>query len=197
MALGMLLPMTTAQILWVNLILTITLGLALAFEPPEPGVMKRPPRRASASLLSPFMVWRIAFVSTLFVVATIGIFTWAQERGLDVQTARTMVVNTLCVLEIFYLFSVRYLHAPSFSTRGVKGTPAVLAAVALVIVAQLLFTYTPWMQSVFDTRPVPLLEGVVIVACGVLLLVILEVEKALMRRLGVFDELQMEHTTSK
>src|SRR5690606_32150384 len=106
MALGMMLPMTPAQILWVNMILTITLGLVLAFEPPEPGVMTRLPRQANAPLVSPFMLWRIVFVALLFVVTVIGIFNWAQARGHDIPTARTMVVNTLCVLEIFYLFSV-------------------------------------------------------------------------------------------
>src|SRR5690606_749031 len=186
----MTLPMNTAQILWVNMILTITLGLVLAFEPPEPGVMARAPRRASAPLLSPFMLWRIVFVALLFVIAVISVFTWALERGHDVATARTMVVNTLCVLEIFYLFSVRYLHGPSFSLQGLKGTPAVLGAIAAVVVAQLLFTYTPWMQQLFDTRAVPLLEGLVILGCGVMLLVILELEKALLRGLGWFDELQ-------
>lgn len=143
MAFGMTLPMNTAQILWVNMILTITLGLVLAFEPREPGVMARAPRRASAPLLSPFMLWRIVFVALLFVIAVISVFTWALERGHDVATARTMVVNTLCVLEIFYLFSVRYLHGPSFSLQGLKGTPAVLGAIAAVVVAQLLSTYTP------------------------------------------------------
>ncbi|NGM88068.1 HAD-IC family P-type ATPase [Parapusillimonas sp. SGNA-6] len=195
MAFGMTLPMSPAQILWVNLVLTITLGLVLAFEPPEPGVMTRPPRPAGAPLLTPFMLWRIGFVAVLFVVATIGIFTWALARGLSVETARTMVVNTLCVLEIFYLFSVRYLHGPSFSLQGLKGTPPVLAAVAAVVVAQLMFTYTPWMQRLFQTQAVPLLEGLVIIACGALLLVILEVEKALLRRLGWFEELQAERET--
>jgi magnesium-transporting ATPase (P-type) len=195
MAFGMILPMSPAQILWVNLVLTITLGLVLAFEPPEPGVMTRPPRPAGAPLLTPFMLWRIGFVAVLFVVAAIGIFTWALARGLSVETARTMVVNTLCVLEIFYLFSVRYLHGPSFSLQGLKGTPPVLAAVAAVVVAQLMFTYTPWMQRLFQTQAVPLLEGLVIIACGALLLVILEVEKALLRRLGWFQELQAERAT--
>jgi magnesium-transporting ATPase (P-type) len=195
LAFGMTLPMTTAQILWVNMILTITLGLVLAFEPSEPGVMARSPRRASAPLLTPFMLWRICFVALLFVLAVIGVFTWALQRGLDVATARTMVVNTLCVLEIFYLFSVRYLYGPSFSLQGLKGTPAVLGAVAATVGAQLMFTYTPWMQQWFDTRAVPLLEGLVILGCGVLLLLILELEKALLRRLGWFDELQTRRAT--
>lgn len=59
-----------------------------------------------------------------------------------------------------------------------------------IVVAQLMFTYTPWMQRLFDTRAVPLLEGRVILACGVGLLVVLELEKALLGRLGWFEELQ-------
>src|SRR5690606_15558329 len=105
---GAVLPMTAPQILWINLVLTVTLGLSLAFEPPEPGVMRRKPRRRSAPLISPFMIWRIAVVSLLFSAGAFGLFQWATARGLAVEVARTMVVNAFCVMEIFYLFSVRF-----------------------------------------------------------------------------------------
>lgn len=187
---GWVLPMTAPQILWINMVLTITLGLALAFEPPEPGVMQRPPRRRSASLISPFMLWRIALVSLLFTAGAFGMFAWAQRRGLDIATARTMVVNVFCVMEIFYLFSVRYLHGASLTWSGLRGTPVLRWAVAAVVVAQLAFTYVPWMNTVFGSGPVPLLEGVVIVLVGVAMLLVLEVEKRVLRRLGVFDELK-------
>ena len=188
--LGTVLPMSAPQILWVNMVLGITLGLVLAFEPPEPGVMQRPPRRRVAPLISPFMLWRIGLVSVLFTAGAYGIFAWATARGLDVPTARTMVVNTFCVMEIFYLFSVRYLHATSFSLRGLRGTPAVLWAIIAVVIAQLLFTYLPWMQMLFDTRAIPLVEGLGVLLTGPLLLVVLEIEKGLLRRWGVFDELR-------
>ena len=187
---GWMLPMTPPQILWINMVLTVTLGLALAFEPPEHGVMGRPPRRRDAPLVSPFMLWRIVLVSLLFSAGAFGIFAWAKARGHDVATARTMVVNTFCVMEIFYLFSVRYLHGSSFSLRGLRGTPAVLWAVAAVVLAQLAFTYTPWMQMLFDTRPVPLFEGLVIVMIGVVMMIVLEAEKWLLRKLDIFDELK-------
>ncbi|WP_334129886.1 cation-transporting P-type ATPase [Sneathiella sp.] len=177
-------PMTPAQILWINLILTVTLGLVLAFEPPEPNVMKRPPRAASAGLLSPFLVWRIVFVSLIFVACALFIFFYALGKGLDVDTARTMVVDMIVVLEIFYLFNVRYLHMTSFTWRGALGTPAVLIAIAVVVAAQLAFTYLPLMQQLFATRPVSLLDGMLIVAIGVLAMAILEGEKYLMRALG-------------
>ncbi|MEL1263800.1 HAD-IC family P-type ATPase [Pseudoxanthomonas putridarboris] len=187
---GLVLPMTPPQILWINMVLTVTLGLALAFEPPEQGVMARPPRRRDAALVSPFMLWRIVLVSLLFSAGAFGIFAWAQARGHDVETARTMVVNMFCVMEIFYLFSVRYLHGTSFSLQGLRGTPAVLWAIAAVVLAQLAFTYLPWMQAIFDSRPVPLFEGIVIVLAGMAMMLVLEVEKWLLRKMGLFDELK-------
>ncbi|PZP98432.1 MAG: carbonate dehydratase [Variovorax paradoxus] len=188
--LGLTLPMTAPQILWVNMVLTITLGLVLAFEPAEPGVMARPPRAPDAALLSPFMLWRIVFVSLLFTLGAFGIFAWGQWRGHADALSRTMVVNVLCVMEIFYLFNVRYLHMRSFTWTGARGTPAVLWAVALVVMAQLAFTYAPWMQTLFDTRDVPLADGLLILAIGAASMVVLEIEKALLRRWRLFDELK-------
>ena len=190
LVLGMSLPMSPVQILWINMVLTITLGLALAFEPPEPGIMARPPRRADAPLVSPFMLWRIVLVSVLFTIGAFGIFAWSLLwRGQDMATARTLVVNTICAMEVFYLFSVRYLHMTSFTRRGARGTPAVLWAVAAVVAAQLAFTYAPFMQRLFDTRPVAWPDLLASVMIGLALMVLLELEKALVRRLGWFSEL--------
>jgi magnesium-transporting ATPase (P-type) len=186
-AAGFALPMTPLQILWINMVLTPTLGLVLAFEPPEPNVMRRPPRSANAGLLSPFLVWRVAFVSLILLVGALSVFFYALGRGLDMETARTMVVNTIVVVEIFYLFNVRYLHMTSFTWRGVLGTPPVLIAVGIVVVAQLAFTYLPAMQAVFATRPVAFLDGLLIVAVGAVAMAILEAEKHLMRRIGALE----------
>ncbi len=186
---GFTLPMTATQILWINLVTTITLGLVLAFEPPETEVMQRPPRRADASLLSPFLLWRIVFVSLLFTGLMLLVFFGALARGEDVETARTLVVNMLVVGEIFYLFNVRYLHMRSLTLRGALGTPSVLLSVGAVVLAQFAFTYLPVMHEVFDTRPVSLFDGVIIVLLGVLLFAVLEAEKWIMKRLDWFEDL--------
>lgn len=185
---GFTMPMTPAQILWINLILTVTLGLVLAFEPAEPGVMQRPPRPAGAALLSRFLLWRVVFVSGLFVMGALAIFFYGLGRGLGVETARTMVVNAVVVFEIFYLFNVRYLHMTSFTLRGALGTPAVLIAIAVVVVAQLAFTYAPFMQKLFQTQPVSLFDGIVIVTTGVVLMIALEIEKRLLNRFELFQD---------
>jgi magnesium-transporting ATPase (P-type) len=182
---GFTVPMSAAQILWVNLVTSATLGLVLAFEPSEPGVMARTPRPADAPLLSRFLLWRVVLVSLLFMGAALAVFFNALERGRDVETARTLVVNTIVVLEIFYLFNVRYLHMQSITWRGALGTPAVLLAIGVLVLAQLLFTYAPFMQAWFGSRPVSFAEGLLIVGMSVALLLLLEAEKALLRRLGV------------
>ncbi|WP_404377604.1 cation-transporting P-type ATPase [Vreelandella aquamarina] len=181
-------PMSAVQILWINLITAGTLGLALAFEPAEPSVMQRPPRQANQGLLTPFLVWRVALVSFLFLAAVLGIFFYSLGRGDELAMARTLVVNLIVVLEIFYLFNVRYLHYTSFSWQGLLGTPAVLSAVAVVIVAQLLFTYWPAMHALFDTRPLAFLDGVLVISIGMVMMAILEVEKIVMRRTGWLNQ---------
>jgi magnesium-transporting ATPase (P-type) len=176
-------PMTPVQILWVNLILAATLGLALAFEPSEPGVMRRAPRRPDAGLLTPFILWRVIIVSLLFAAIALGMFFWALGQGRDLETARTMVVNTLVVLEIFYLFSVRFLHMSSFTLTGAKGTKPVLIALAVVVAGQFAFTYLPIMNTIFGSRPLTMAEGALIVAVGAASFLLLEVEKHFVRDL--------------
>jgi magnesium-transporting ATPase (P-type) len=179
---GLTLPVTPVHILWVNLATAITLGLALAFEPTEPNAMRRPPRRANEPLLDRGLVWHIALVAPLFVLGVFGIFEWALARGHSIELARTLALNTLVVMEIFHLFHVRNLYGSSFNWQALRGTPVVWLTVGLVTAAQFAITYLPAMQAIFDTRAVPLAEGLVVVAIGAALLLLLETEKALRLR---------------
>ena len=86
-------------------------------------------------------------------------------------------------MEVFYLFSVRYLRAPSLTLKGIRGTRPVLIAVAVVVSLQLVFTYAPFMEALFDTRPVDFVHGAEIIAVGVALFAVLEIEKWLRLRL--------------
>jgi magnesium-transporting ATPase (P-type) len=138
--------------------------------------MRRPPRPAGQTILTGELLWRIAFVSALFVAAAFGMYFWAESRGLPLEEARTIVVNTIVVMEIFYLFSVRYVHGTSLTWTGVLGTPAVLLGVGLVTAGQFAMTYLPPMQAVFDTRPVALLDGLAVIGVGVVLLLVVETE---------------------
>ncbi len=182
--LGMTMPITPAQVLWINMLTAVGLGLVLAFEPAEPGVMRRRPRAVGTSLLSGFLLWRILFVSFLFTIGTLAIFAFARSRGLGDEAARTMVVATVVVMEVFYLFAVRYLHGTSVTFAGALGTRPVLIGVGGTALAQLAFTYAPWMQRLFDTRPIGPLEAGAILAVGVALLLVLEIEKRVLDRIS-------------
>ncbi|MEM8551638.1 MAG: cation transporting ATPase C-terminal domain-containing protein, partial [Pseudomonadota bacterium] len=144
---------------------------------------RRPPRRANEPILSRFVLWRVGFVSLLFCAGIFGMFTVAQAQGATLEEARTIAVNTLVVMEIFYLFSVRFLNTTSLSLGAILGTRPVLIAIAAVTVLQFFFTYTPFMEAFFDTRPLSLAQGLMVVAVGPLLLLVLEVEKRLWRRM--------------
>jgi magnesium-transporting ATPase (P-type) len=171
------LPITAIQILWVNLITAVTLGIALAFEPTEKGTMTRPPRQRNQPLLTGSLVWHIVLVSMLFLCAVFGIYTYAVEKGHSVELARTMAMNTLVVLEIFHLFFIRNVYGSSINKGAIKGTPVIWACVVVVTAAQFLITYIPFMQGVFSTRSVPFLDGLIIVMTGVVFFALIEIEK--------------------
>jgi len=175
--LGLALPYTPVQVLWINFVTNIGLGLVLAFEPAEPDIMRRPPRAPDESLLGPMLIWRVMLVSIIFAIGASSIFAWAEQRGLEHAYARTMAVNTVVVLEIFYLFNVRYLRSASLTWQGMLGTPMVLGGVGIIVALQLAFTYLPVMQELFDTRPIAFTDGLVIVGVGVAAFFLLEIEK--------------------
>lgn len=176
------LPIMPLQILWVNMVSSIVLALGLAFEASERDVMKRPPRPPREPWLTPFLLWRVAFVSVLFTIGIFAIFQWTLAQGHGEAYARTMAVNTLIAMEVWYLFSVRYLRRSSLFWQGIQGTKHVLIAVCTVFLLQLLFTYAPFMQSLFDTAGLQLQHGFICVGIGIALFAVLELEKWAWRR---------------
>ena len=161
---------------------SVGLAMALAFEPSEPDIMRRPPRPRDEPILSRFLVWRILLVSALFVAGVFTMFYWPQFNGATLEEARTYAVNTLVVMEIFYLFNVRYLGSGSLAWQRMLGTRPVWIALGVVVTLQLVFTYAPFMERLFDTRPVDFAHGIEIIAIGVLLFAVLEAEKMLRRK---------------
>jgi magnesium-transporting ATPase (P-type) len=175
----MSLPVTAIQILWINLVTSITLGIALAFEPTEENTMRRPPRPRGQALLSAALTWHIVLVALLFLAGVFGIYAYAVDQGYSEALARTMAVNTIVVLEIFHLFFIRNLYGTSLTWAAVRGTKMVWATVLLVTAAQFAFTYVPFMQRAFGTVAVPVQDGILIVGIGIVFFAVIEVEKQL------------------
>lgn len=182
-ALGLALPLTPVQVLWVNMVTAVTLALALAFEPAEPGLMRRPPRPPNTPLLSGFLVWRVAFVSVLLLAGTFGHYVWMIEAAAATEElARTVAINTLVVGEIFYLFNSRYILEPVLSREGLLGSRTVLIAIGVLVILQMLFTYAGPLQFLFATEAMDASAWLRIVLFGIVLMLIVEVEKAVLRR---------------
>ncbi len=182
--LGMALPITPIQILWVNMVTAVTLGIALAFEPTEENTMRRPPRPRNKPLLTGTLLWHIILVATLFLAGVFGIYAYAIDRGYSVELARTLAMNTLVVMEIFHLFFIRNMYGTSLTWKAVRGTKVVWGAVITVTLGQFAITYLPVAQVVFATEPVPLFDGVLMVGIGVALFAIIEIEKQIRLRLA-------------
>ncbi|KPJ99533.1 MAG: carbonate dehydratase [Desulfobacterales bacterium SG8_35] len=180
---GINLPITPLQILWINMVTSVTLGLSLAFEPPEGDVMRRPPRSPREPLLTQFLGWRIIFISTIIVMGTLGLFIWDRAHGETLDMARTTAVNTLIFFQIFYLFGARYQYTSVLSREGLLGNRTVLYAAASIVFLQILFTYLPLFQKVFGTSAIPMGDWLRLLLFTPLVFVLVEVEKRIMRQL--------------
>jgi magnesium-transporting ATPase (P-type) len=170
------------QILWVNLITAVTLGIALAFEPTEENTMRRPPRPRDEPLLAGGLVWHIVLVSMLFLGGVFGMYHYALDRGYSLELARTIALNTLVVMEIFHLFFIRNIYGTSLTWKAVRGTKMVWLVVIAITGAQFAITYLPPLQAVFATRPIPFWDGLLIIGVGVALFAIIETEKQIRLR---------------
>ena len=180
---GISLPITPLQILWINMVTSVTLGLSLAFEPPEGDVMQRPPRSPREPLLSQFLAWRIIFISTIIVMGTLGLFLWDRAHGETLDMARTTAVNTLIFFQIFYLFGARYQYTSVLSREGLLGNRTVLYAVGSIILLQMFFTYLPLFQDIFGTAGIPAGDCLRLLLFTPLVFVMVEVEKRIMQQI--------------
>jgi magnesium-transporting ATPase (P-type)/uncharacterized membrane protein len=181
---GLALPLAPVQILWVNMVVAVTLSLALAFEPAETGLMQRPPRRPDAPILGARLLWRIALVSLLIGGATIAVFLFERGQGLAMASAQTMAVTTLVLAQAGFLFNCRSLTESSLRPRLWFTNPAVWLSVGLLIVLQGLFVYVPVMNLWFHTAPLAAREWLLPIGVGLAIFLLVEVEKALARWLA-------------
>jgi len=176
------LPITAIQILWINMVTTVTLALALAFEPAEAAIMQRPPRRPRSAIITPYLTWRIFYVSVLMTAAVFALFLYAQSSD-GLERARALSVNAIVAMEAVYLLNSRFLHSSVLSFKGLFGSRPVLVAIGAVLLMQLAFTYLPFFQDVFGTVGLSIGDWGLVAAVAAGLFLIVEIEKAVSRRL--------------
>ena len=178
--LGHTLPITPAQILWINMTTSLLLGLMLAFEVKEPGVMERPPRRPDMPILTRKLVMRIVVVGLLLLISTFGLFNWMLEQGRSIEAARTIAANMLVFGELFYLFNCRSLRY-SMIKLGIFSNHWLLVGVTLMILAQILFTYSPTMNLLFGSAPLGSAEWALVLVGGLFIYSVVDIEKWIRR----------------
>jgi magnesium-transporting ATPase (P-type) len=178
---GFTMPITAPQVLWVNMVTSVALGLVIAFEPHELDVMNRSPRAVARPILTGFGLWRIAFVGAALVVYTLCAFFWMKSQGASDQLARAAAVNAITIGQVFYLLNSRYLLDSSFSIRAHLGNQYLPHGIGAVIVLQLLFTYAPPLQRLFDIEPLPASAWPWLIGGGFLFFLVVEAEKAVIR----------------
>jgi cation-transporting ATPase F len=173
---GTTLPITPLQILWINMTTAVLLGLMLAFEPIEPGIMGRPPRRPDTPVLDGALIRRIVLVSFLLLTGAFGLFLLELEQGHTLAEARTVAVNVFVLVETFYLFNCRSLTR-SFWAVGVFSNRWIWGGVGTMLALQLLFTYWAPMNAVFHTAPIGLREWLEILLVATVSSTVIALEK--------------------
>ncbi|MEK7738292.1 MAG: cation transporting ATPase C-terminal domain-containing protein, partial [Pseudomonadota bacterium] len=173
---GTTLPITPLQILWINMTTAILLGLMLAFEPAERGIMQRPPRPQDTPILDRVLIQRILLVGVLLLSGAFGLFELALYRGQSLAEARTIAANVFVMVETIYLFNCRSLTR-SFWSIGLLSNPWVWFGSGAMVALQMAFTYVPGFNRVFQTAPLGVSDWLSIVAFAVSCAAIVEVEK--------------------
>ncbi len=140
----------------------ILLGLMLAFEKMEPGIMSRPPRASDEPILSSVLIIRIIIVGLLLCVGAFGFFWYVLSVGKSIEIARTIAVNVFVFGELFYLFNCRSLRY-SMVKVGIFSNPTLWFGVLTMTLLQILFTYSPFMHRIFHTAPFELTDWIWIV----------------------------------
>ena len=175
------LPITAPQVLWVNMVTSVALGLVISFEPHEADVMQRPPRAVDRAIVTPFGLWRILFVGAALVVYTLTAFFVMKDYGAPDGMARTAAVNAITLGQVFYLLNSRYLLDSSLSPSSHMGNPYLWYGVGAVAALQLLFTYAPPFHAIFGNEPLPLWVWPWLIAGGVAFFLVVELEKLVIR----------------
>ncbi|MES9925730.1 MAG: cation-transporting P-type ATPase [Candidatus Thiodiazotropha endolucinida] len=178
--LGVALPITPVQILWINMTTAVLLGLMLAFEDKEPGIMTRPPRRPETPVITQELAIRIGVVSLMLVAGAFGLFEWVLSQGQSLEIARTVAMNMFVFGELFYLFNCRSLRYSMFQL-GIFTNRWLILGVTVMTGLQILMTYVPTMNLLFGTAPIGLVEWGLILGGGLAIYTVVGTEKWLRR----------------
>ena len=178
---GFTMPITAPQVLWVNMVTSVALGLVISFEPHELDVMRRPPRSVHRPIVDGFGVWRVIFVGLALLALTLWAFFWMKSQNASDELARAVAVNALVIGQIFYLLNSRYKLDSSLSLKAHLGNKYLPLGIGAVVILQFLFTYVPIFQSLFETEAIPAWVWPRLLLGGFVFFLVVETEKLIIR----------------
>jgi magnesium-transporting ATPase (P-type) len=178
---GFDMPITAPQVLWVNMVTSVALGLVICFEPHEIDVMHRRPRSIDRAIVTGFGIWRIIFIGSALLIYTLLAFFWLKSQGASNALARTVAVNAITIGQVFYLLNSRYLLDSSLSLKAHMGNRYLPLGIVAVVILQLVFTYTPPFQAMFGNEAIPIWVWPWLLVGGLVFFLVVEVEKFVIR----------------
>jgi len=184
----LLMAMSPTQILWINLVASVTLSVPIAFEVLEPNAMRQPPRSPSEPVFSRFILYRLVIVATLMTAGGCGLFLWEYARivgdgpitwsrhATALAEAQTSCVTVVTFFQIFYLLHCRSLRGPLLAP-GVFSNPAIFLGAGILLLLHLCFMYLPPLQSLFGSAALDARAWMVAILVGSAVLPIISLEK--------------------
>lgn len=177
--LGLPIPLLPVQILWINLVTDGLPGLALAAEPAERNVMRRPPRPPTESVFAHGLGAHAFFVGLLMAGIALGAEASAWHGG--VSQWQTLVFTMLCFMQLGHVLAIRSEETSLFA-QGLLSNRPLAGAVLLTALAQLAVVYLAPLNAIFKTMPLTLGQLGAAVGSGVAIFAVVEFEKWLRRR---------------
>ena len=174
--LGLPIPLTPLQILWMNMATSTTLSFGLASELAESNIMTRKPRDTKVPLLNMYAIWRIAFVGVLVALATFSLEAWLDGKGYSIEVVRTILLQTLVTAQWVYMFNCRIQNGFALN-KGVLKNKGLWIVSGVLLLLQLAIIYVPWLNIVFGTAPIPLYYWGITLAVGAVIFILVEIEK--------------------
>ncbi len=184
MFLGIPIPYFPAQLLWINLVTNGLQDVALAFEPGEKGIIKRPPRDPNEGIMSNLMIQRSIVVGLLISIGVIYNFFYALDEGASIEKARTIAVTTMVFFQFFQAWNSRSERESIFRISLISN-PFLFYTMVAAFLAQLAFVHVPALQWVFRTEPITINEWLQILAISSTVILVVEIDKLLRRRVRV------------
>ncbi|EMG28728.1 HAD-IC family P-type ATPase [Listeria fleischmannii] len=177
---NMPLPLTSVQILWLNMVTTITLSFALGFEPYANDLMKRKPRDPKENILDSYAIIRVAYVSVLIAVLGFAVEAYLRGKGVDTAVIQTTLLQTIVFGQAFYMINCRELIKFPID-KGILKNNVLWGSLAILLVLQAIVIYVPVFHTIMETTALNVTQLGISLLAGLGVFVVVEIEKLIYR----------------